>query len=128
MLSKRAIKGLYKIGDIMIPGDGEFPSFSSTECLKYVDDVVAYAPKEDISLLNTFLVVFSFLPSFIQKWIVGEVEEAHLKDYFLSPLFRQLFFGLKGIVYGLYYGGKMGNTSVKNPEDLLNLQLTRIEN
>lgn len=48
ILNNRAIRAMERIGDIMIPKNGDFPSFSETGSIEHIDDLVAYAPEEDI--------------------------------------------------------------------------------
>ncbi|MCZ7666688.1 MAG: hypothetical protein M5U34_05380 [Chloroflexi bacterium] len=91
----------------MLPGDGELPSFSAYGCLENVDDLVAYAPAEDISLLNTVLAVLSFLPTGVLRWLVGQMSAVKPDEPgLMAPLYRQLNFGLRGIIFSLYYGRK----------------------
>ena len=47
-LSNSAIKGLTRIGDILVPGNDEFPSFSAFMCMDHIDGLVSYAPADDI--------------------------------------------------------------------------------
>ena len=53
-----ALKGLNRIGDVFIPKSGDLPSFSEFGGVEHVDDVIAYAPAEDIASLNMVLSIF----------------------------------------------------------------------
>ena len=48
ILSKAAIKGVKRLGDIMIPGNGDLPSYSEYGGIEHVDDLLKYAPPSDI--------------------------------------------------------------------------------
>jgi len=126
-LSNSALKALTRMGDIMIPRNGEFPSFSETGCLEHVDDIVAYAPEDDISDLNTLLTVLSFMPTFVLKWLVNKVTNSYEATGALSALFRQVDFGLRGIIFTSYYSGKVGaNYTGPSPLDILGYEVNRI--
>ncbi len=113
-LSVRELKGLKKIGDIMIPRQGDFPSFSETGCLMYVDDAVAYLDPIDLNDLKSFLRVASFLPSFIVKFVLK------LLDWGFFSLLRLGNLGIRGIVFSLYYSNKTApDYKGSKPHDLI---------
>ena len=128
VFSSSALKALTRIGDIIVPKNGEFPSFSESGCLEHVDDVASYAPANDLKDLNLFLSILSFMPGFLLKWLVKSMNNSHGKDGGLSDLFRMLDLGLKGIIFGTYYSGKIGkNFKGKAPMDVIDFKVTRIE-
>jgi len=102
-LSVRALKGLDKLGDIMIPGDGEFPKFSDTGCIYHVDEVMEATHPEDVKLLNLLLTVFHFSPSGMIKLLA---RMTLLEEYLPSTLgapFRLVGIALRGVPMTLYY-------------------------
>lgn len=126
-LSRPALRTIRRMGDIMLPETTEFPSFSQTGCIEHIDDILAYAPGEDISGLNTLLVILSFFPGSFLGWIIKNMEKSHSGNSSLSPVFRQLDFGLKGIIYTCYYSGKTSkNFQGKNPLDIIGFEVTRV--
>lgn len=128
LFSKTALNGLNRIGDIMIPKNGEFPSYSESYCIEYVDDVAGYAPENDIKDLGMLLSILSFMPGFVLSWLVKSMSESHQKNGGLSDTFRLLDFGLKGIILGTYYSGKVGKDyKGKSPLDLIGFSINRIE-
>lgn len=128
ILSNSAIKGLVKIGDILCPKNGDFPSYSETGCVEHVDDVIGYAPANDINDLGMVLSIFSFLPMGILKWIVKNLNNAQGKEGGIAALMRMLDFGLKGIIYGTYYSGKVGaNFNGKSPQEVIDFSIVRME-
>ena len=61
-LTKRQLKALAKIGDVMIPGNEPFPSFSQTGCIRYVDKILMYMAPEDLGDFKMLLWLLSFWP------------------------------------------------------------------
>jgi hypothetical protein len=124
MISKTAQKALNKIGDVLIPQNGEFPSFSQTQCVENVNDITNYAPEEDIALLNLVLTFLSFAPQSIIHWLINKMDKSYEMEEPLGTIFRQLNFGLRGIIFGLYYGEK--TKQGKSPLDIIEFRINRI--
>ncbi len=126
-LSDSAIKGLLKVGDILIPGDDEFPSFSEYGCIEHIDDVVAFAPAGDIKDLGMVLGILSALPKSMLLWLVRKMATSHTNDGPLGPLLRQLNMGIRGIVFSLYYSEKPGSSyKGKNPTEMIGFTLNKV--
>lgn len=126
-LNKAALRTINRMGDIMLPKTKGFPSFSETGCIEHIDDILAFAPPEDISGLNSVLAVLSVFPKVFLLWLIKKMEISHRENRSLSFIFRQLDFGLKGIIYTCYYSGKTGkNFKGKNPLDAIGFEITRI--
>lgn len=127
ILSNSAVKGLTRIGDILIPGDGEFPSFSEYKCMEHIDDLLPYAPSDDISDLGMVLGILSVFPKSILIWLVKKMEKAHQNHGPLGTLLRQLNLGLRGLVFSLYYSDKPGaNYKGKHPNELIGFTLNKV--
>lgn len=104
-LNTNAIKGLSKIGDIILPKNGDFPSYSEVADTNALSMIIKNAPTEDISSLNLVLSIFAFLPNFILKWVVKKMENS-LSDPstgLIATTFRQLQLGLRGLLFSTYY-------------------------
>jgi len=129
-LSNQAIKGLKKIGDIFLPGNSEFPSYSQAGGTYKLNDIVKYAPEDDIASLNLVLIIFSFLPKFALAWLVTQMGNATEtgKEGIIPTTLRQLDLGLRGILYSTYYG-EFTNPDYKGktPVELIDYSITRIE-
>jgi hypothetical protein len=122
-----ALKGLNRIGDIFIPGEGDLPSFSEFGGIEYVDDIIAYTPAEDIASLNMVLSIFSILPEGMLRWAADQMVAASYRDGLLDGLLRQLNIGLKGILFSCYYSGKGGSSYAgKNPLDTVGYEVNRV--
>ena len=126
-LSKSALKGLKKVGDILIPGNDEFPSFSAYMCLDHIDDLVSYAPADDIKDLGMVLTIFAFLPKRTLKWLIKMMSNAHKYQGATGTLLRQLNVGIRGIVFSLYYSEKPGlKYKNKNPTEMIGFTLNKV--
>lgn len=129
ILSKSAVKGLVRIGDILCPKNGDFPAYSETGCVEHVDDVIGYAPANDISDLGMVLSILSYMPTGVLKWLVKNLNSSQEKEGSIASLMRMLDFGLKGIICGTYYSGKVGaNYKGKSPQEVIDFSLVRMEN
>jgi hypothetical protein len=127
--SAATLRGLNRIGDVFLPTDDVFPSFSELGCIEMVDEMIAYLPEEDISLLNMVLSFFSVMPIGFLSWLVRTMQNSLDKVGTLPSLLRQLNMGLRGIVFGCYYSGRSGEGyQGKTPLDLIGYQTNRIEN
>ena len=127
ILSNKAIKAIERIGDIMIPKNGDFPSFSETGSIEHIDDLVAYAPEDDIKDLGTVLTILSFMPTFVLKWFVKMMNTSYESTGNVSVLLRQLDFGLRGLIFSCYYSGKMGEDfKGNNPIEIIGFSVNRI--
>ena len=125
--SKRAIRGLNRIGDILIPGNERMPAFSNYSCIDHVDDLVHYAPQDDIKDLGMVLTFFSFLPHALMKWIVLKMSQGTMYNGSIGTLLRQLNMGIRGLVFSLYYSEKPGNDyKAANPTDLVGFTVNKV--
>jgi hypothetical protein len=125
--SSAALKGLTRIGDIFIPGEGDLPSFSDFGGIEHVDDIVAYTPTEDVASLNMVFTIFSILPEGMLRWAANQMVAASYRNGLLDGLLRQLNIGLKGILFSCYYSGKSGSSYAgKNPLDGIGYEVNRV--
>jgi len=104
-----ALRGLNCIGDVFLPENEEFPSFSQLGCIEMVDDMIAYLPDEDVKLLNIVLTLFSVAPISVLQGLVHTMEASLDKTGMIPSLMRQLNMGLRGILFGCYYSGRKGS-------------------
>ena len=126
-LNKSAVKGLTRIGDILIPGNDEFPSFSAFMCMDHIDDLVSYAPADDINDLGMVLGIMSVMPQIVLNWLVKKMANSHKDNGPLGTLFRQLNMGIRGVVFSLYYSEKPGaNFKDKNPTEMIGFTLNKV--
>ncbi len=125
--NQSALKGLNKMGDILVPGTGDFPSFSQYNCIEHVDGLLAYAPADDVKDLGMVLMLLSFLPRVLLIKLVKILAGAPQKKGGIGTLLRQLNMGIRGIVFSLYYSEKPGSGySRTDPEKMIGFTLNRV--
>jgi hypothetical protein len=129
--SKRAIKGIVKIGDIYCPKNGEFPAYSEVAGIQKLDDLVINVPEDDFSGLNLVLIILSFFPKGMLNWIIGLFQKSmdNPSEGILPSTFRQLNLGLRGLCYSTYYS-EFTNPSFKGktPLAVIDYHINRVEN
>lgn len=102
-LSHKALQGLNKLGDIMLPGDNQFPRFSDTGCITHVDDVMEVTNPDDVAALNILLAVIHVMPAGFCVGLLKLTDKCSgLPDVIGSPM-RMLNVALRGVPFSLYY-------------------------
>lgn len=128
VLNKSALKAVNRIGDIICPKNKDFPSYTELGCVEHVNSMIKYAPHSDIKDLNLLLSILSIMPKFVLTFMVKAITKSHSKNGVFSGLFRQLDFGLKGIILGTYYSGNVGsNYKGKTPLEIIEFSTIRME-
>ena len=107
-LSSIQYKGVLKLGDIMVPGSEDFPSFSAYGCAEHIDDILDHMGQGDRNDLSMLMGIFSFLPSACIRLILFMLEKTSRLPGDLGAFQRFLLMGLKGLIMTLYYSGKKG--------------------
>ncbi|MCP4122943.1 MAG: hypothetical protein GY751_14425 [Bacteroidetes bacterium] len=125
--SKRALKALNRFGDILIPANGEFPSFSQYGGLEHIDQMVYYAPMDDIGDLNMALGIFNFLPTFILRFLIHLMATSQNMGGPVAPLLRQLNLAIRGLIFACYYSERPGSSyNGKDPVEVINFEINRV--
>ncbi len=126
-LTKRALKTLINIGDIIIPQSNEFPAFSEVVSSHQLDELLKYAPESDVESLNLFLTILSFMPQFVLKWFIKFIHKNFHSASFYGPIVRELNIGLRGIIFSCYYTNNLKHGfSGNKPLEIINADITRI--
>lgn len=113
-LSRNQLKGLNKLGDVVIPGDQDLPKFSFTGLAKHYPRIMSYMNTDDLNSLKMVLSIFAFIPSIFIDLILKLSEKAR-GDGFIASNLRLVNTGFKGVIFTLYYsnleevGGKIHN-------------------
>lgn len=102
-LSRIQLAGLLKVGDILIPGDGELPSFSQSGCAAASDRMLPYMNDSDRTGVTVLLTVFRFLPRFVVRGILWLTEQQRSVPEPLATPLRLINLGIKGVIMTLYY-------------------------
>jgi hypothetical protein len=127
--STRALLGLNRIGDVLLPGSDELPSFSAYGGIEHIDDLVAYAPADDIATLGTVMAVLSYMPGGVLHWLAGKMSTTTPRSTgMMAPLYRQLNMGVRGILFSLYYSGKPGAAFTgRDPLEAIGYSTNRVQ-
>ena len=111
-LSLRQQAGLRKVGDVLIPGDAEFPRFSRSRCAEQVDRMLAYMNDSDLSGVKLVLGLFRFLPKFVLRGILALTDKHRAFPDAIGAGLRMINIGIKGMVMTLYYSDLAEGVSV----------------
>lgn len=127
--SNSSINAIKRMGDIIIPRSAEFPSFSDTGCIEHIDDFLKYSPVADLQDLNLILKLISLMPDSMLRWLIKKMRVSHKSTGNISSLFRQLDFGMRGIIFSCYYSNKTGKQYAgKKPFEIIDYHINRITN
>lgn len=99
------LKGVLKLGDVVIPGDKHLPKFSETEFILDIDRMLDYMEEEDLEGLKILMSLFHYAPKQLISFILKLSEYHSSFPSFIATLLRMLKLGLKGIIFTLYYSG-----------------------
>jgi hypothetical protein len=102
-LSGTQYAGLLHVGDVVIPGDREFPSFSRAGCAHHVDRMLAWMNPSDLSGVQILLGVLRFWPGFLIRGLFALADRHHRFPNPLATALRMINIGVKGLVMTLYY-------------------------
>ena len=102
-LTAGQLAGLTRLGDVLVPGDGELPRFSATRAAEHADRVLAFLKQSDRDGIRLLLGASRFLPKPVLRGIFRLTgAQRRFPDWLGRPL-RLLELGLKGLVMTLYY-------------------------
>lgn len=103
---------LNRLGDVICPKHGDFPAFSELDCVHHAHIVLDELPSQDLSDLKMLLFVLWFFPSPLMRIFLNVVEKLKDLNGEIGTLMRMLNFGLRGVVFSLYYSGLTGPKAV----------------
>jgi hypothetical protein len=111
-LSATQLAGLRRVGDVLIPGDDELPSFSRSGAIEHVDRMLDYMYDFDRGGVRALLSVLRFAPRVAIRGLMALTDmHAHVPEP-LAGAFRMVNIGLKGVVMTLYYSDVGSGPSV----------------
>lgn len=112
-LSRRQIRGLERVGDVLVPGGGPLPPFSRAGCAEDAGRILAALPEGDLNDLKLLLGVLSFCPTFVIRALLLVARYDRFFPNVLGGKLRLILVGLKGIVMLPYYHVPMGPAGFK---------------
>ncbi len=107
-LNSRALTGLSRLGDVMLPGGEGMPRFSATGCLEHLDTLLQASHPDDVRDLGRLLWLVSLAPSVMLRGLLRLLDRAEQLPAPLAGGLRLLNVGLKGVILSLYYSGLTG--------------------
>lgn len=120
---------LNRLGDIMCPRNGEFPSFSELDCVHHAHIVLDEIPEQDLKDLKLLLFALWFLPTPFMRIFLSCLDKMKEMGGEVGTLVRMLQFGLRGIAFALYYSDLKGPKAIatKTPVNVVGfaVQVTR---
>lgn len=121
ILNGLQISALNRLGDVMCPANGEFPSFSDLGAVEHVDFLLEEIPSSDLADLKLLLLLLGLMPSFVLRAMMNFIEAKADMNGEVGTLIRMVRFGLRGIIFSLYYSGLKGSTSkvTQTPVDVV---------
>jgi|GEM_PF-4216647 len=103
LLNKKAFQGLVKIGEIIIPGQAGFLSYSESNKAQHVDRMIKHLNEDDKKGIILLLSLLGFIPSFFLKIFIKLIFNYKKYPKIISPLINMIMLGLKGLVMTTYY-------------------------
>lgn len=103
-LNERQLAAIERIGDVLVPGDGELDSFSRSGCVRHVDRVLGYMPASDLEDLKTLLSILAVLPAPVIALVLRLLEGSPFVPGQAGGILRLIRIGLRGLVMTLYFG------------------------
>lgn len=121
ILNKIQIRALNNLGDVMCPGGEGFVGFSELGAVEHVDLLLLEIPPSDLSDLKLLLFLLGFMPAFVLRFMLNFLERNQDMNGDIGALIRMVRFGLRGIIFSLYYSGLKGrdSTATQTPVDAI---------
>ena len=102
-IKKSHIKGLHKLGKVIIPDYPGCPTFAEIRPEKLINRMVDYMYEDDRGAILVILSLFSVLPLFVIRWKILFIDWGAKMSGIIGAPFKMLQIGLKGLVFTLYY-------------------------
>jgi len=103
ILSNMQQRGLRRIGDVLIPGDGDMPSFSATGCAAHADRMLGEMHDDDLAGVKAVMALCGLLPTPLIRGLFAMTERFAQAPAPVGGLMRMANLGIKGVVMSLYY-------------------------
>jgi hypothetical protein len=104
-LDERRMRGLLKLGDVVIPGDERMPSFSRSGCAAHADRMLDFMSPRDGDGVKGLLALVAILPRPLVSGLLRLLALLRRIPGRAGAPFRMAEIGIKGVVMSLYYSG-----------------------
>lgn len=105
MIHPLSCKGLLRAGDILLPGDRQFPSFSEANLLANLPRIMDEMYADDREGFKALTMALGLLPSPLARLILWIAAHDRFFPGVLGALLRQIHVGVRGVIFTLYYSG-----------------------
>jgi hypothetical protein len=102
-LSPAQLAGLVKVGDVLVPGEGDLPSLSASNAAAAADRLFAHMAPGDRDAVRVLLGVFRWLPRPLLYAIFWVTSRHRVAPEPIARALRLVNLGVKGIVMTLYW-------------------------
>lgn len=103
VFTRAQLKGVEKLGRVIMPENSDFPAFSDIGAEKYLNRMVDYMYEDDKSAILIILKLFSIMPLFMIRWTMSLIESGAKWKGMPGAPFRMLRIALKGLIFTVYY-------------------------
>ena len=105
-LTPGRLRGMLKMGDIIIPGGDGLPSFSQSGTIRDLDRVLDGLDRDDRENLLLLFGVLGVFPSPLSRLVIAMTKLHKALPTRVGAFLRFLELGVKGIFFSLYYSDK----------------------
>lgn len=102
-LTSAQLRGLNKLGDVVVPGDDDLPSFSASGAAEGIDRMLPYMYDSDRSGFLALIDACAYLPKPAVRGIVAMAAGHAKAPEPLASVLRMANLGIKGTVHSLYW-------------------------
>lgn len=99
----RQLIGLCKIGDVLVCGDSDLPSFSQSGQIAHLDRILDYISPQDLVDMKLLLWLFSWMPQWMLQFFWVIVDSSNNWPSWFGATLRLVRLGIRGVVFSLYY-------------------------
>lgn len=125
--NKRQLKAIDRLGDLMLPGDADFPAFSKLGCIHAIDEIAAWMPEGDMADLKMLLGLLAAMPDAGLRALIAQMSHADPWPEAIASTLRQIDTGLRGIIMSLYYSGRRGpHYEGPTPLEVMGVDIVRV--
>lgn len=121
------LRALIRLGNLMLPRSGDYPSFEELGCIEHIDEIAAFIPAVDLEDLKRLLTLLALMPLPALRGLLRTMQNPDPWPQAVAATLRQMDMGLRGIIMSLYYSGRKGSAyQGPTPLELMGVEIVRI--